>query len=44
MFTLVSMELLKGFWESLQVFGLTLLFSIPLGLIVCFGSMSSFKP
>ena len=44
MFSQVSMELLKGFWESLQVFGLTLLFSIPLGLVVCFGSMSSFKP
>ena len=44
MFTLVSMELLKGFWESLQVFGLTLLFSIPLGLVVCFGSMSNWKP
>ena len=44
MFTQVSMELLKGFWESLQVFGLTLLFSIPLGLVVCFGSMSGFKP
>ena len=44
MFSLVTMELLKGFWESLQVFGLTLLFSIPLGLVVCFGSMSSFKP
>ena len=44
MFSLVSMELLKGFWESLQVFGLTLLFSIPLGLVVCFGSISSFKP
>ena len=38
------MELLKGFGESLQVFGLTLLFSIPLGLVVCFGSMSKFKP
>ena len=44
MFSLVTMELLKGFWESLQVFGLTLLFSIPLGLVVCFGSMSSWKP
>ena len=44
MFSLVTMGLLKGFWESLQVFGLTLLFSIPLGLVVCFGSMSSFKP
>ena len=44
MFTQVSMELLKGFWESLQVFGLTLLFSIPLGLLIAFGSMSSWKP
>ncbi|MBR2421760.1 MAG: amino acid ABC transporter permease [Oscillospiraceae bacterium] len=44
MFTLVTTELLLGFWESLKVFGLTLLFSIPLGLVVCFGSMSSFKP
>ena len=39
MFTLVTTELLLGFWESLKVFGLTLLFSIPLGLVVCFGSM-----
>ena len=44
MFSLVTTELLLGFWESLKVFGLTLLFSIPLGLVVCFGSMSSFKP
>ena len=44
MFTQVSLELLKGFWESLQVFGLTLLFSIPLGLVICFGSMSNWKP
>ena len=44
MFSQVTMELLKGFWESLQVFGLTLIFSIPLGLIVCFGSMSNWKP
>ena len=44
MFSLVTMELLKGFWESLQVFGLTLLFAIPLGLLVCFGSMSNWKP
>ena len=44
MFTQVSMELLLGFWESLKVFGLTLLFSIPLGLVICFGSMSKFKP
>ena len=44
MFTQVTTELLLGFWESLKVFGLTLLFSIPLGLVVCFGSMSKFKP
>ena len=44
MFSLVTTELLLGFWESLKVFGLTLLFSIPLGLVVCFGSMSSWKP
>ena len=44
MFSLVTTELLLGFWESLKVFGLTLLFSIPLGLVICFGSMSKFKP
>ncbi len=44
MFSQVTMELLKGFWQSLQVFGLTLLFSIPLGLLICFGTMSSWKP
>ena len=44
MFSQVTVELLKGFWESLQVFGLTLLFSIPLGLVVCFGSMSKWTP
>ena len=44
MFISVTTELLLGFWESLKVFGLTLLFSIPLGLVICFGSMSGFKP
>ena len=44
MFSLVTTELLLGFWESLKVFGLTLLFSIPLGLVICFGSMSNFRP
>ena len=44
MFSQVTLELLKGFGESLQVFGLTLLFSIPLGLVVCFGSMSKWAP
>ena len=44
MFLPVTLELLDGFWESLKVFALTLLFSVPLGLAVCFGSMSRFKP
>ena len=42
MFLPVTLELLGGFWESLKVFSLTLLFSIPLGLVICFGSMSRF--
>ena len=44
MFVPVTMELLMGFWKSIQVFALTLLFSIPLGLVVCFGSMSKWQP
>ena len=44
MFFSVTMELLRGFWESVKVFGLTLFFAIPLGLVVCFGSMSRFRP
>ena len=44
MFLPVTLELLGGFWESLKVFTLTLIFSIPLGLVICFGSMSRFSP
>ena len=44
MFLPVTIALLEGFWESLKVFTLTLAFSIPLGLVVCFGSMSRFTP
>jgi len=44
MFVPVTMELLGGFWETLKVFFLTLLFSLPLGLVVSFGSMSKFTP
>ena len=44
MFIPVTMELLGGFWESLKVFFLTLAFSLPLGLVICFGSMSKFAP
>ena len=44
MFLPVTLELLTGFWETLKIFFLTLLFSIPLGLVVCFGSMTRFRP
>ena len=44
MFLPVTLELLMGFWESIKVFLLTLLFSLPLGLVICFGSMSKFSP
>ncbi|MBQ9167877.1 MAG: amino acid ABC transporter permease [Oscillospiraceae bacterium] len=40
MFIPVTMQLLSGFWETIKVFLLTLAFSIPLGLVICFGSMS----
>ena len=44
MFVPVTMQLLGGFWETMKVFSLTLLFSLPLGLVVSFGSMSKFMP
>ena len=44
MFVPVTTALLTGFWESLKVFLLTLVFSLPLGLVICFGSMSRFQP
>ena len=44
MFVPVITQLLAGFSETIKVFILTLVFSIPLGLVVCFGSMSKFSP
>lgn len=44
MFWEVTLELLKGFSTTLELFALTLLFALPLGLIISFGSMSKFKP
>ncbi len=40
MFTTVTLSLLDGFLGTLRLFALTLLFSLPLGLIISFGSMS----
>lgn len=37
-------RLCEGFLINCQLFAWTLLFSIPLGLLICFGSMSRFKP
>ena len=43
-FTEVTRQLLTGFGTTCLLFILTLLFSIPLGLVVCFASTSRFKP
>ncbi len=40
----ISLDLLKGFWETLKIFGVTLIIALPLGLIIAFGSMSKLKP
>ena len=40
MFWSVTMSLCKGFGTTLLLFALTLLFAIPLGLVVSFGSMN----
>ncbi len=37
-------QLLDGMLVSVEIFLLTLLFSLPLGLLVAFGKMSKFKP
>ena len=44
MFIQVTLQLLAGFGESIKIFLLTLLFSLPLGLVISFGSMSKFTP
>ena len=40
----VTRQLMTGFGTTCLLFILTLVLSVPLGLIVCFGSMSKFKP
>ena len=44
MFQEVMLELSVGFVKTLEIFILTLLGAVPLGLIIAFGSMSKFKP
>ena len=40
----VTQSLLQGFGVTCIIFAITLVFSLPLGLIISFGSMSKFKP
>ncbi len=44
MFWNVTQSLLDGFSKTLEIFVLTLVFALPLGLVIAFGSMSKFKP
>lgn len=44
MFSKIILELLQGFGVTLLLFAVTLILSLPLGLIISFGSMSKFKP
>ena len=44
MFLTVTTSLFEGFGVTLKIFLLTLLFALPLGLLMSFGSMSKFKP
>lgn len=37
-------SLFDGFWLNIELFLLTLLMSLPLGLVITFGSMSKFRP
>jgi polar amino acid transport system permease protein len=43
-FSSVTLGLLEGFGVSFALFALTLIFALPLGLVISFGSMSKFKP
>ena len=43
-FAAVNADLFLGFFENIKLFGITLLFAIPLGLVVAFGSMTKFAP
>lgn len=43
-FLSVNLTLLEGLFPLLKLFFLTLVIALPLGLIICFGSMSRFRP
>ena len=43
-FISITLELLSGLASSVFLFLFTLLFSLPLGLIICFATLAKFKP
>ena len=43
-FSVVTLQLLDGFGTTCLIFFVTLAAALPLGLVVCFGSMSRFRP
>lgn len=43
-FWTVTLELLKGFAVTCELFALTLVLALPLGLLIAFGARSKFKP
>ena len=43
-FPIVLQALNAGFLQTLKLFAVTLIGAIPLGLVLCFGSMSRFRP
>ena len=44
MFANVTLSLMGGFVTTVQLFCLTLVFALPLGLLISFGSMSRITP
>ena len=44
LFLEVTLDLLSGFGNTCALFALTLIFALPLGLLISFGTMSKFKP
>ena len=42
-FSQVTLDLLEGFLQNCEIFVFTLIFSIPLGLVISFGSMTKFR-
>ena len=44
MFWTVTQSLISGLGTASQLFALTLLFGLPLGLVIAFGSMSKWRP